>query len=189
MVKRKWLRAMDEREWCPPCGYCKGRRTFSCLQLLGSLGLSQKLAEEWVVEPVTSSSCAGQQACFNVALADHNEFNPAPFAQKYPHQYFKRLQISVELSLFQTPKDKWPEVRCISEPVSVVLAPEFAGDECEEEGMAERFAVQPFGKLLEIEAGSAKHRANIFGCLLKTERLQRALVVEADSRFGETANP
>lgn len=26
-----------------------------------------------------------------VALVDQTEFNPAPFAQKYPHQYFKRL--------------------------------------------------------------------------------------------------
>ncbi len=26
-----------------------------------------------------------------IAQGDHDEFNPAPFVQKFPHQYFKRL--------------------------------------------------------------------------------------------------
>ena len=51
--------------------------------------------------------------------------------------------------------------------------------------MAKCFVLNPFRQLLMIKIGTTKYRANVFGRLFKTERLQRALVVEADGRFGE----
>src|SRR5438876_2173164 len=109
-------------------------------------------------------------------------------AQESDFLFWELRQISVELSLFETAGDNWPELTCVRELLSAVEAPEFAADECNEIRMAKRFALKPFCQLLMIKTGTAKYRADEFGRLFKTEWLQRALVVEANGRFSETTD-
>src|SRR5919108_5176273 len=76
---------------------------------------------------------------------------------------FRELrQISVELSFLKTPEDNRPEVHRICKRPSVVMAPEFAADECKEVGMAEGLAVEPLRQLPRIETDAAEYGAGIF---------------------------
>src|ERR1700739_5010256 len=139
------LAAAFRRERFRFCGCC------------GSLCLSEKLAEERVVEPVSSSSRTDQQACFGEALKILivellDERRRVEFVlivcrdclQKRQFFFRELSQIGGELNLFETPEDGGPDRSRAREGSRSIMPPKLSADEGKKVRMAERLAKKPF---------------------------------------------
>ena len=161
MVSAMWVVQRDCRDAAaslpPRCG-ADGSRLCSCSR---SFCLSQELAEERVVEPVSSSSRTDQQACFGEALKilivelldERRRVELVLIVCRDCLQkrqlFFRELgQIGGELDLFETPEDGGPDRSRASEGARSIMRPKLSADEGKKVRMAERLAKKPFRKVL-----------------------------------------